>query len=556
MSNKKVNLKEVGLAVGSMHKYLKSIGELNDSEREILVDQALILIGDIYVHLPLKRAMHAVEPIQRLKLLKYRNSKLDERTFHDQMISIFMSLRDIHTRYLLPDPYNKLRVFLPFFIEEFYKEGEKQFIVSKVSPDFSHATFKPGVLVTHWNGIPIHRAIQLNGERYAGSNEEARFARGLDRMTVRPLSMLLPPDEEWVEITYLAENGHRHSLRFNWKITPPPPVASMGNLESADLKIQAALGLDYETEAVRRIKKALFAFEAMKTEKKIEKYIAALATDQGASPKTTETGLLPDNLSARTVSTSYGDFGYIRIYSFNVIDDSLFVSEFIKFLAQMPKKGLIIDVRGNGGGLISAGEKILQLLTPRKIQPTNFSFINTPLMLELCKKYQWLSQWTASIDRSIETGAVFSQAFPLEPLDAYNQIGQKYTGPVILITDALCYSTTDIFAAGFQDNKIGPILGVHGNTGAGGANVWTHSLLKQLLPDNPNIFSLPKGASFRVSIRRTTRTGENMGMPIEDLGVIPDHIHHMTGNDLLNQNADLIKKAAGILNGNINPPSN
>ena len=52
-------------------------------------------------------------------------------------------------------------------------------------------------------------------------------------------------------------------------------------------------------------------------------------------------------------------------------------------------------------------------------------------------------------------------------------------GPVVLITDARCYSTTDIFAAGFQDHKVGTILGTDNNTGAGGANVWTLELIRQ-----------------------------------------------------------------------------
>jgi len=36
-----------------------------------------------------------------------------------------------------------------------------------------------------------------------------------------------------------------------------------------------------------------------------------------------------------------------------------------------------------------------------------------------------------------------------------------------------CYSTTDMFAAGFKDHGIGKILGVDNDTGAGGANVET-----------------------------------------------------------------------------------
>ena len=38
---------------------------------------------------------------------------------------------------------------------------------------------------------------------------------------------------------------------------------------------------------------------------------------------------------------------------------------------------------------------------------------------------------------------------------------------------ALTYGAADIFAAGFQDNQLGPILGTSATTGAGDANVWT-----------------------------------------------------------------------------------
>jgi Peptidase family S41 len=136
-----------------------------------------------------------------------------------------------------------------------------------------------------------------------------------------------------------------------------------------------------------------------------------------------------------------------------------------------------------------------------------------------------------------------------------NEIGQCYHGPVVLITSARCYSTTDIFAAGFQDHGIGPILGVDGNTGAGGANVWEHGLLRQLfdVPAGPPAASpfkdLPNGGSMRVAIRRTVRVGPQAGTELEDLGVVPDARHAVTRNDVLNSNADLIAKAASLLAG-------
>ncbi len=56
-----------------------------------LVEQATTLIDDVYVHLPLKRAMHAVDPVQSLKLLRRRLAAISERQFHNEMIDIFNS---------------------------------------------------------------------------------------------------------------------------------------------------------------------------------------------------------------------------------------------------------------------------------------------------------------------------------------------------------------------------------------------------------------------------------------------------------------------------------
>lgn len=122
----------------------------------------------------------------------------------------------------------------------------------------------------------------------------------------------------------------------------------------------------------------------------------------------------------------------------------------------------------------------------------------------------------------------------------------------MLITDASCYSTTDIFAAGFQDHKIGPILGTDNNTGAGGANVSTLEQIRQLFASagmTPPLQQLPKGASMRVAIRRTLRVGDEAGTELEDLGVRPDFEHQLTREDTLNGNPDLIAHAASLLIG-------
>jgi hypothetical protein len=157
------------------------------------------------------------------------------------------------------------------------------------------------------------------------------------------------------------------------------------------------------------------------------------------------------------------------------------------------------------------------------------------------------------MEQAVETGSIYSSAFPITPEDGANAIGQRYFGPVVLVTDARCYSATDIFAAGFQDHAIGPVLGVDDNTGAGGANVWTHGLLKALRdlpPDAETPYAgLPKQADMRVAIRRTLRVGALSGTPVEDLGVRSDVRHEMTRRDVLEANADLLDAAGALLAG-------
>jgi hypothetical protein len=559
------NLKKVMNNTVRLHEFLAEIQDekLGNWERKNIIEQALVLIEGAYVHLPLKKAMHGVEPVQRLKLLMHRNSQFVDRAFHNQMISIFSELRDLHTIYSLPAAYKDKVAFLPFLIEEFYEGGKKKYMISKIfkadnTGEAEDVSFAEGVIITHWNGIPIEHAIALNGEKSAGSNDCARHARGLERMTIRPLKMTLPPDENWVDIDYLEKESNQPcNLRFKWVVADVP--RRKGAVESEHGAARAALGVDIETEITLRVKKSLYYSENERIKKMDTlEYSGQLHWEWNDLIKDTycEFSIVGER------NPDSKKYGYFRIYSFNVNDPDYFVNLFTrkikKYLSDV--KGLIIDVRGNGGGLITAGERLLQVLTQKTVECERFQFINSPLMLQLCRENGNdnnginLKKWEKSIERSIETGAVYSQGFPLVPGSTkIKEISgdDKYKGNVVLITDALCYSTTDIFAAGFQDNDIGKILGVHKKTGAGGANVWSHTLLGELLSGEEPIKTLPGGCEFTVAIRRSTRVGENAGMPLEDLGVEPDCIHEMTKDDLLYRNRDLIKHVVRVLEGDV-----
>src|SRR6266542_2714279 len=207
-------------AIVTLPDFLKTAGKLTLEDQKLIVSQALIMLQEVYVHLPLKRAMHAIDPVQRLRLLERQLSSaknpMRERDFHNEMISIFTSLRDLHTNYILPGPFSSHVAFLPFELEEYYEDQNTdscQYVVSKLMTGFNQPPFQPGSVVKYWNGVPIDRAVALNAERNAGSNPDARHARGLENMTMRPMAMSLPPDEEWVDIGYEAA-GQQHEIRI------------------------------------------------------------------------------------------------------------------------------------------------------------------------------------------------------------------------------------------------------------------------------------------------------------------------------------------------------
>jgi len=58
--------------------FLNQAGGLSCEDRQRIVGQALLLIEQNYVHLPLKRAMYAIDPAQRLKLLLQRLEQTPE----------------------------------------------------------------------------------------------------------------------------------------------------------------------------------------------------------------------------------------------------------------------------------------------------------------------------------------------------------------------------------------------------------------------------------------------------------------------------------------------
>jgi hypothetical protein len=575
------------LALPEFLEHAQSI-RLTRREKEILVEQATLLIEQFYAHLPFKRARYATDPVQRLRLIHAQLHHFPtDLAFHQQMIEAFLRLRDAHTFYGLPAPYEGAFAFLPFRMDCYGPQGRRHFLVTNVLDGFKHPRFEPGAEITFWQGMPLERAIELEAEHEPGCNPASRFVRGMKRMTKRNLAFTLPPDEHSVVIQYIPRRGgpEQFCISLPWSAaTACLPKTKRANSRSSVNESMAEL---------THLTGILWRRGQSAAEKRISRHYSRAHETPSALHAATETG--GDHQDLRTVSkfphvfefqytggaarpdsvdpaclhdSAHPEkkFGYLRIKTFELDpgdeNSDAFVDEFERILDLMHLEaphGLILDVRSNPGGAIDAAERILQLMTPCNVEPAKFHFINNHVMQQIAftlneqeartsldedqrEWHPWLTDLLASVSSAdrVTTGRT------LTAFDAANDREQRYQGAVTLIIDASSYSATDIFAAGFQDHGIGQVIGVDENTGGGGANRWLHEQLREKLakvaPSIP-LKELPGGAKMGLAIRRSSRVGPNAGTFLEDVGVKRDVPYAMTRDDILHHDRDLVRFA-------------
>ncbi|MCP4203094.1 MAG: hypothetical protein GY769_14325 [bacterium] len=563
---------------------------------ELIIAQALVLFGQLYANLPLKEALHAANPVGQLRRLqrhvKYGLAPPDPLDFHRGMTEIFVGVRDRHMTYYWPEMFRGRYAWLGCEVEECWEplatDGgatedpralggiliperqagrKRKYILARIHPELRRAAsgFVEGAELTHWNGTPIHRAIQLHADRLPGSNAEARHAFGLARFCYAPLSSSPPPDEHWVRIRYLRadENGEvsegagRGTRTLRWRVAAFKTSEAVSHAEEQAAapddvapSIDLTNAIDEQGESIRRIRvEVLDVPEEVERKKTIFK-----------------TSLLAEN----------SDFpiSYLRLFSFASEEIRTVLEEIREAVHSLGgTSGLVVDIRDNPGGSIKLAELLLQGLRDKRRYPTRsdyglreeklersrFQFRPSDLVRNLIERAperinKW-RDWEASVDRGLLTGEQYSAALPITTgkFDVAEQDAQIFYGPLLLITNARTYSAADMFAAGFQDNELGLVLGTDDNTGAGGANMVTHQELFEVGDEvakaggNDPFEELPLGVGMSVAIRRALRVGDRAGAPLEDLGVRRDVRHFMTKNDLLHENVALKRHAVELL---------
>jgi hypothetical protein len=478
------------------------------ADRQRLVQQLKIVLRDFYVHLELKKAQYGFDALRALDRLEPVLESLSDEEFHQSIIQLVTRTRDRHLQFYGRSP-NGASAVLPFYIERCYIDDQETYVVSKLDSSSKLQHLQVAAVVTHWNGVPIARQVRLAANLFDGGNDAAALARSLEFLTHRPLSRFALPSESWVVLGFAIAN-QQYEERFDWQgfdVGQVPLTAAVG-------RNITGFGGDLELLQLQLTKRARFAPNSFDHKNPA----IAVSLRKTGTPQIIGTTA---NYDYGSVSTDSGTFGYIRLYNFsaNNVDD--IANATVPVLEQMPPNGLIIDMRGNSGGYIAAGERILQLLTPKKITPSRFQFRVTPGVTQMIAATLHFRTWSLAISDANRTGETYSQGFPIEGTDEdANQIGQRYFGPVILITDALAFSTADMFAAGFMDHAIGQVISIDKNMGAAGGNNWPFEVLREFVPDFQLDIALKSDLTQTIPSTALRKIFNQQGVSLTDQAVI------------------------------------
>ena len=497
-------------------------------QRQLVADQAYFVISNLYVHhdLKIKDFGPSADAVSRLKDIKARAAGLKDDDFQNALQLVFRDLHDNHTNYGAPLPLACSYVISPMSFRDIVENGKVKIVfqhLTRITKDLpgDHQKAKPLDELIAIDGKPAKEFMQGIMADGMGATTPAQIVYGLMTHTIRPLAALPVPANDTITYTLQDSTGKAYDIKTNlYAIVNEPNCVAQTKKEMDDANLPKRVRfLSGDNTVVRDYKRFAEPEE-----------IAPFDNDP-----------LSEVAKIQDVDTGSGKLTYMQLASFMPTSSS------VESIIQRVKEelvarrdssmGIIIDVRQNGGGAIKLAEEMTQLFTPSSIQTMPVTLLPNDLNMKMFLNSNGGAQngWTQDITDAIRAHAPLTKPRVLTTPSEANRLGQVWFKPVVVLTDAACYSACDLFAAAMQDHAAATIVGAHPSTGAGGANVMDvrsfRSVFSSMGNNNP-FKALPQGQSMRVSWRQTVRVGKNKGALIEDRGVIPDVVINYTRADM------------------------
>jgi C-terminal processing protease CtpA/Prc len=490
-------------------------------ERRVLLEQVNLLLRDLYVHREQKISFYgtAADPFPELERISSEASVLPEAELHQRLEAVFQSQRDLHTNYYYPKPYACYRALLPFSFDRVRDSAGRDVIAVAAVVEYAEllklvpeaGKIRKGDVLVELDGQEPAAAVAALYLASSGANEDGRYRRAVETLTYRSQSMGILPERNSARLRLRNRQGQEYAVEIPW--ISRARLSCLGQKEEGAAPAVAKV-LDRGDDELQ-----------LEIQRFYRPHRRHLRDGEGEWKKTAEPGI-----QYGVIDNEHGTFGYLRLDDFSPSEVSEEAAVYLirglleKELAATD--GLIIDIRGNGGGTISYGEGLVQLFVPADVDAQPFRLVANPLNRKLVEAWNEGPEWLRRIDRAILTGARHTEPLPLSSPARLNALGQSYFKPVAVLTDASCYSTCDMFSASMQDHAGARIFAQDRWTGAGGANVVNHSSFVGTFPEGQAapLAKLPGGQDMRTAWRQTVRVGKHAGQLLEDYGVAADEV--------------------------------
>lgn len=505
------------------------------AEKERLADQAAFLLRELYVHRDLKVEHFgaAIDPLPRLEALKKEAAELSSEVFHEKISQIFLDLRDLHTNYYAPAPLSCGTAFIPLRFQSVKVGNREAIVVAQKLKTKSELTenIAIGDELLEVDGNRVESAVKGLSVFAAGANQDALRLRAIQMLSMRSARTQPLPKENIVTFSFQGPTGS-YTKEIPWQ---------------AVLNDDCLLGLNRGPQ-IRTISQFNLAEDDYQ---KTFNRIFGNPSLPGRRMNRPLNPALSEVFDAALLTTPAGPLGYLRLKSFYWSSRGLDQTTVINGIRQVVEedfssaKGLVIDVRGNPGGLITLSEELVQLFSRKVVQPTLVRLLANSLNEQIFINANGHdNRWSQAVQKAMAGASRYAGPLAITPQREANAIGQVWFKPTVVLTDASCYSACDIFTAGMKDNTAAKIIGVHQTTGGGGANVMEYNTFRSILSgSDKNPFSLlPYQQNMRVSWRQSVRVAAGLGKLIEDTGVESDAVVPLAIEDINGESKALMKK--------------
>ncbi len=506
---------------------------LSLDEKLQVLSHAKILFSKIYVNLEHKKKIYNIDPLAALERIEKNAASMDEESFHGALELLFKSVNDLHANYYFPKPYSCYSTSLAISLQ---KNSLGTVFVNAVDLSKSSAIkdldkVELGDELINYNNLPVREALKLRQKHISASTPDAVFYQGVMDLFWQGMYANMLPDNDVIEVTLRKVDGSLYNLSIPWfvsasakclnpeKEVPKESAGNRGDVFTQNIKERVNYWSKISKKYSRTLNKKsnLISKLANSNEEKVN--VSDLQKTDNSS------------LTWKVITHKNRNFGYLKLSTFDTekgIDHTVDQIRSVLVNNLQDTSGLVVDLRGNYGGMISLAEQFAALLTPRPVTPTPF-YVRANEMTKLL--FNEKEDWSKIILPYADTNKIVGPGFLISK-EELRTVSQVYFGKVVLLTNSECFSSCDLFSATMKDNAKVTIYGTDRSTYGGGANVWNLYELKDLFEKRGENYKLPQNISMRITVRHAYRSNKTL---IEDNGVASDIVLQETTSDLLDK---------------------